>query len=95
MSAFGMIDAMKKSYEQNRALLKRKSTFEILKERGFKTNNKKLIIKKASPECISRLREKLQAENRRNLKKRLFVLFLITLMVVIPVVYYFFIYQVN
>jgi len=87
MSGFGAMDAMKKSYDQNRSLLRRKKLIEVLNEQGYRTKVKKIRYKKASSKNLESLRNELKKKNKNDALKRLIVLIITALMVCIPLVY--------
>ena len=70
----GAIDAMKKSYENNRNLLgKRKRLKELMYEQSTH-HHTKYRFKKANPKSLDDLHKRLQAENRKSLIKQMLVL---------------------
>ncbi len=65
MGASGIISAMKKSYEDNRALLRRKGTFEILKDHH--KNNPGHRAKIADNyEALKQLRQEQETRRRKD-----------------------------
>jgi len=78
MSGWGSMDFMRKSYENNRNLLgKHKSLKELYTEnRLFENHSQGMVITRAKPRVIKRIREKLRIQNRRNRIKSIMVLIL-------------------
>ena len=78
MPLWGAIQEMKKSYEQNKAMLKsRGSLKEKLKETGaFTSSAKKLNFKEVSEDELALIRKKFRKKAKESLKKQI-VVFLI------------------
>ena len=81
MSFGGAVSAMITSLKNNKRT--RRSTFNTLKTYGKVTHTKVEFEKKASPELLKEIREKLQKENRKNF------IFTLTLTIVFTVVLFF------
>jgi hypothetical protein len=78
MSGFGAMDSMRKSYENNRALLGKRKSLKVLYKENSLLKTKKTILKfkTATPNVIRRIREKLKRQKRINLIKSVIVLIL-------------------
>jgi len=71
----GAIDAMKKSYENNRNILGRKKTLkELMDEQGISHHHTKYTFKKADPIHLKELHDRLIIENRNLLIRQIAVL---------------------
>lgn len=64
MGASGVISAMKKSYEDNRALLRRKSTFEVLKDHHKNSTSYRVNIAN-NYEALKQLRQEQETKRKR------------------------------
>jgi len=78
----GAIDAMKKSYENNRNLLRRKKTLkELMDEQGISHNHTKYTFKKADPKHLKELHDQLIIENRKILIRQIGILFFLAVII--------------
>jgi hypothetical protein len=85
----GAIDAMKKSYENNRNLLgRRKKLKELIDEQGISHHHTKYTFKKADPESLKKLHTRLIIENRTSLLKQVGILVFLT-MIIFGAIYFF------
>ncbi|MEO0330706.1 MAG: hypothetical protein AAF223_03325 [Bacteroidota bacterium] len=64
MGASGIISAMKKSYEGNRALLRRKGTFEVLKDHHKHNPNYRVNIAN-NYKALKQLRQEQETKRKR------------------------------
>lgn len=71
MGTWGIARDMAKLNEENLSKLSRKGLYAKLKERGSKSNGKIYKFKKATPQALDAIRQKMEVENKAYNKRRL------------------------
>lgn len=80
MSFGGSASAMNQTIRANRALVRERTTYKEIHERfGNSKTTKRYRFRKATPEYLKNLREKLQKRNRRNSVLKLLVFSIFTI----------------
>lgn len=80
MGTWGIAKDMAKLNELNLSKLSRAGMYERLKNRGSQSKGKRYTFRRATPESIATLREKLQAEYKAIKKRRI----TLTIVIAIP-----------